>query len=43
MVVKYVFHSVLSGRIKTTLKMFCFGRVEPCVERLGTKSFKFPA
>ena len=22
--------------------MFCFGRVEPCVERLGTKSFKFP-
>ena len=23
--------------------MFCFGRVELCVERLGTKSFKFPA
>ena len=36
-------YSFIISMIKTTLKMFCFGRVEPCVERLGTKSFTFPA
>ena len=33
---KIRFHSVLSGRIKTTLKMFCFGRVELFISLVET-------